>query len=496
MALLPEVLDFTDLDFESIRLRLQQLARQVFPTWTDFNTANFGNILLESFAHAGGILAGLQDNQANEGKIVSARLRKSMIALAKQFAFELPGAVAATVDVKFSIPAIIANNIDIAAGTIITTNDPVPVLFQTIALGTITAGATEVTISAEQAETKQDTGFGDGTPDQELTLTFFPFLDDSAALDIGGDTFIEVDNFLSSGPTDKHFVVKVDEDDIGTIVFGDGQNGVAASGVITVNYKIGGGTVGNVEAGSITKLDGTFFDVLSNQVALAATNVLAAAGGIDRMTVAEARIAIPDSIRATGSRSVGREDFEINARKTRGVARALMLTADQDATIAENTGKLFIVPVGGGLPSSALKTSVLNSINDVFPPCATFTLTVEDPGLKVIAITADVFLKTGAVAATVKQAILDALDAFFNPLNADNTPNTDVDFGFNIRTTIGGATGEIPFTDLINIVRDVDGVRKVDEDTFIPADDVTLLDSEFPVLGVVTLVNGDTMAPL
>lgn len=37
MALLAQASDFTDKDFDSLRLRLQNLVRSVFPEWTDFN---------------------------------------------------------------------------------------------------------------------------------------------------------------------------------------------------------------------------------------------------------------------------------------------------------------------------------------------------------------------------------------------------------------------------------------------------------------------------
>ncbi len=496
--ILPINLDFTDLDFDNALIRLQQLVAQAFPTWTDFAIANFGNILLQSFAHSIDVLSALQDNHAAEGKIVSARLRRSIISLAKQFGFELPTAVASTVDIKFSIPATIANDIIIPANTIITTNDSPPITYQTLAAGTLLAGTLNITIAAEQSEGKVDTFSANGDPDQSFELSIPPFLDSSTILDVDTLVYTEKANFLDSISTDTHYVIEVDEDDRATVIFGDGVNGVAPLGTVTVIYKIGGGIIGNAEAFTITKLEGTFFDVLSNLVTLSATNPLAAAGGIDRMTVEEARIAIPDSIRSTGSRSVTREDFEINARKTRGVAKALMLTADEDTSIAENTGKLFIVPVGGGLPSSALKTTVETSVNvnGEFPPCATFVSTVEDPDLLIIPVTATVFLDAGADAPTVKTAIEDALDAFFNPLLPNNTPNPQIDFGFNLRKNLGIPAGEIPFSDIFNAVRDVVGVRKVDEDVFIPADDVTLLDDQFPVVGAITLTNGDTALPL
>ena len=82
--------------------------------------------------------------------------------------------------------------------------------------------------------------------------------------------------------------------------------------------------------------------------------------------------------------------------------------------------------------------------------------------------------------------------------------NEQIDFGFKIRTErmpAGSPTGELPFSDLFNAVRDAalpDGrlaFRKVEEDSFVPADDVAVLDTEFPVVGSISLTNGETLAP-
>ena len=58
--------------------------------------------------------------------------------------------------------------------------------------------------------------------------------------------FTEVDSFLDSGPNDRHFLVRVDQNDRATLRFGDGRNGLPPSGTVTVRYKTGGGTSGNV----------------------------------------------------------------------------------------------------------------------------------------------------------------------------------------------------------------------------------------------------------
>lgn len=502
--------DFTNRDFDSWIIELRSRASTAFPGWTDFNTPNFGNILLEMFAHTLDVLSFTQDQQYLETRIVFARLRRSMIALGKNVGFELPGPVVSTVDLEITFADGLARTTDliIPKGTVIKTLDLAEdVEFDLVADVTIAAGFIQTTTAgAENARERTDTFVADGTPEQTVQLGTTPFVDGSATVTVGAFTFTEVDNFLQSGPTDKHFVVDVDEDNRATLRFGDGINGEAPSGAATVVYKTGGGADGNVDANTLVDFrDGNRFDTVGFEtVQLTVRNPLAAAGGVDRMSVEEARVAIPASLRTTGSRSVTQLDFEDNARKVRGVARAMMLTSDDDPSIPENSGLLFIVPVGGGLPSAALKTEVFDFINSDFPPTLTFTFSVEDPTLLIVSIVATVFLNIGVTEPEARTAVEDAYDAFFALLNANGSQNTQIDFGFKVRTLVmppGSTIAELPFSDLFNVIRDAtkpDGTRvfrKVDEDLFTPADDVLLTDREFPVVGSITLTNGDTALP-
>jgi hypothetical protein len=92
MALLAENLDYTDKDFDALRSRLFNLISSVYPTWSDRNVANFGNMLIECFAFVGDVLGFYQDNQAAESRWSAARQRKNLIALAKLIGFTPEGA--------------------------------------------------------------------------------------------------------------------------------------------------------------------------------------------------------------------------------------------------------------------------------------------------------------------------------------------------------------------------------------------------------------------
>jgi hypothetical protein len=503
MGLLAQATDYTDKDFDSLRLRLQSLVRSVFPDWTDFNVANFGNVLLELYAFIGDVLTFYQDNQARESRLLTATQRKNLIALTKLLGFQPAGARAATVDEAFTLAAPPAARVTLHKGTRVRTASVTgAVAFQLLADVVIPADATPPTATGtlEHSEPQEELFGATGLPNQEVVLPATPYLDGSAVVSAGNGAYVEVQNFLGSTSMDRHFTVVVDQNDRATIRFGNGVSGALPSGTITIDYKTGGGATGNVNAGTITKLDGSFTDDLGAPVSVSATNPQPASGGADRQTIAQIQALAPESIRVL-NRTVSREDFEINARRLPEVARALMLTSNEDAGIAENTGVLFVIPRGGGLPSQALKDAVKQQVTVVYPCTLTFQVSVQDPSYLAIDVQAAVYLRQGTNAAVVRAAILKALGDFFAVSLADGTPNPTVEFGFNVKDANGDPAGEVTVSDVFDVVHDVPGVRKIGDglDDFLlngARSDIPLGTREFPALGKVTLVNGDTGLPL
>lgn len=491
--------DFTDRDFDSWRAALRLRASTKFPAWTDFNRANIGNLKLELFAHTLDVISYTMDQLLLETRTTWATQRKSQGDIGKNVGFALRGAEAATADLEWTIAdgQTRARDIVIPVGSEIKTQDVQdPVSFFTTAVGTIVAGTLQATdVPSKHAETQEDIFTADGSANQEFTLTQTPYLDGSLVPDVAGDTFTQVDNLLNSGPTDKHFVVQVDENDRAKFRFGDGDNGVAPTGVVTAGYETGGGIAGRVDANALSEPVGQFTDTAGVPVQLLVRNPVAASGGLDRMNVEEARVAIPASLITVAKVSVSRDQFESNALLVRGVARSLLLTSDDDTTIPEYQANVHIMPVGGGLPSSTLKATVLNELTVVRKPPVGMDVFVLDPTLEVISVTATVYLEQGFIEADVRANIEASLDLLFALQLASGAPNPEIDFGFKIKDASGAVAAEIPFSDLFNAVRDAAGVRKVDKATFVPASDVALANTDFPTLGAILLTNGDTSSP-
>ena len=496
MALLPTKLDYTDKDEASLRQRLRKLAKSAFPDWTNFDQPNFGNILIELMAFTGGMATFYLDNQAGEAKWATAQRRSSLLSLVKMINYKPRSAVAARVDIKLTFSPAPAHDVLIEMGDIWQTDASNAVRFEVVQDYTVPADATEYTITAAHRTARTEIFASNGLADQEIVLTHTPFLvEDFLFTDSGGEWTI-VDDFTDSTASDRHLVATVDQNERCTLRVGNGINGALPTGSISVTYFTGGGSGGLVEQNSVKSPLSSYVDVQGEPVFFSSTNPAASSGYADIETVEEIRENAPRSLRAL-VRTVAREDFEINALQVPGVGRALMLTSDDDNSLPENSGTLFIIPTTGTIPSQDLKDAVLLMIEETRPHTLTFKPTVSAPVYVTVAIKARIYLKPKVVNATAKAAVTAALHAFFALRNADGTTNTAIDFGFNYRDADDEPTGELALSTLMDVVRNADGVRKIGDSTSdflvnLKHQDLAIGIKAFPLLGTIMLINGDT----
>lgn len=523
MALLTlPIFDYSDKDFASLRLRLQGLARSVFPDWTDFNAANFGNLLTELFSFVGDNLTFYQDAQARELYWPTVTRRISAIRLGRLINFMLSGAAPAVGTVKITVDPLPILPVNVPPGTRFKSVDPLdPIPYRSTNTSTLVISTFSgiLDVPVEQTELVQSELFeSTGAPNQEFLLARIPYVDGSTEIIAGDGVYIEIESLVEVQVSDlRRFVVLVDQNDRAHIRFGNGTLGSIPQGTITVNYKITRGAKGNVEAGKIQTITDTLLNTSGDPVSgVSVTNILQTEGGADRMSVARARSLGPASLRIL-TRSITRADFETHAQTLTSVARATMVTSNEDVAIQENEGLLLIVAVGERLESgrrapATAQQVLLDEVKKLFgllpggtnvkPPPLTFRLDVQAATFKQIAVSMRIFLKQGAVPATVKTDITNALKDFFAVSLEDGTPNPAVDFGVNILNAAGLPIAEIAWSDVFDAVRDVDGIRKIDEGAmgFLlngSRQSVLFGLREFPALsGTPTIVDADTGNPL
>lgn len=151
---------------------------------------------------------------------------------------------------------------------------------------------------------------------------------------------------------------------------------------------------------------------------------------------------------------------------------------------------------GGGSPTEELLHLALRPVTEVYPCTLTFQVSVQSPIYKTVNVSTEVFLRPGVNASQVKADLERRLAGFFRVSNSDGSPNKNVDFGFNSRE---GTAGEIAWSDLFNVIRDTEGIRKIGVNGLKLNGrnaDVSLAAREFPILGSLVLLNGETGLPM
>lgn len=506
--------DYTDSDFESVRLRLISLIKSIpnFEDWTDFQVADLGNILLEAFAFVGDVLAFNMDGKAREAKWGTATQLRSLLRLAKQIAYKPRGASAAsTVGVLAAVD--LAANATIPKGTIIQTKSAPTIDFQTLEDVLLTPSEPSAEVNLENSRTVSEAQDATSDPWQTFTLGQAPYLRDSLVIETEQGTWVERSDFLSSNGADLHFTVDVDANDRATVQFGDGTTGAKPTGTVTFTYKIGGGDIGTIDVGAITEIQGTFYDVNGDRVDLAATNLDRTVGGTEKETVATIKSRAPMVLRA-GDRTVSREDFELRARAAAGVGRALFLTRQEDPAVDPNAGLLWVVPAGLGFLTPTIRSAISAEFAK-YPYAPSFLVDVMDPWYLDVSIYAKVFFSGTAKKTVAKASILSNLAAFFALQKTDSLGNVidnpTSNFGYYQQDSDGTPTGVLNYSDLFDVVADTLGVRKIGgnpEDFLLSSSivntqgttaletnvhkDLALNQRYFPRLATVTLVDGDT----
>src|SRR6266496_4879569 len=102
----PPVLDYMARDYESLLRAMREQIPQKLPEWKDFaNEADFGNVLLQLFAHLGDILSYYQDRVANESFLGTARTRRSIIQHLRLIGYQLATAAPASASLQLALPS-------------------------------------------------------------------------------------------------------------------------------------------------------------------------------------------------------------------------------------------------------------------------------------------------------------------------------------------------------------------------------------------------------
>lgn len=385
---------------------------------TDYSEGNILIIILSLFAAIAEVLHYYVDNMARETFLPTARRYDSVVKHGALVDYHARAAIAATVDVILS-RSITGNSIGakltIPQGTLFTDSN-----------GNSWLSARDVTwysnvttckvpiIQHERYTASALNNMVIPTGDRViLNLGTLPngkyYEQGSMSLQIGGETWVLVDTFAKSKPTDKHFMVSVDESLSPYIMFGDGTFGkkpAAGAKITNVVFYLTKGTQGNVKSNTITSVP----SVISSSITDATvSNAYDAGGGSNYENFTMLKEHIPLSVKTLGV-AITKEDFESLAMLVDGVNKA---KADYECG---RKLTVYISPDGGAVASSELINRVYNLLSQRAP--MTTWLKVKSAGKVQIILEMDVTGKKSYKTPEIQTQILTALYNAYSPEQA------------------------------------------------------------------------------
>jgi len=358
MSLVNKWVSYADRTYAQLKDRFRTFLSAEVPEITDHTSSNPLVKIGEFWSAIGENLNYYIDFHARESQLISARLYKSIVKHAKAYDYRIKGATPATVSLRFTINTQYGLDITIPEGTIVQLEDG-SVSFRTLADAIITAGDLFVDVEAEQSTEVTDSNYTtiNGTDSfMEIALPA-NVADNSVTVTVGGDAFTPKESLYESLSTDKHFVYSVNEDKLPIIRFGDGINGEKPDDGddVDLTYKTTQGASGNVPIGTLISMPSP--PSMPGGITLSVNNNERASGGSDIETLAELKKNIPISLR-TQERAVTVKDYEDLVKTYPGVSNAKAIFD------CGNKDNIYIVPNGGGIATSTLRTNVGTYLDD------------------------------------------------------------------------------------------------------------------------------------
>jgi uncharacterized phage protein gp47/JayE len=422
----PQV-DYTSRDYASIREDMINLIPLYAPQWVSRDSADFGIILLEMFSYMGDLLNYYIDRAANEAFLETASQKNSVLRIANLLGYTPTDSIPATVELTFfnntTAPITVPAKTQVSTTTIVN-GETTQVIFETNNIVTVSAAVGpvfgQINVLATEGVTVIDevVGNSDGTSDQEFVLSDSPVISNTISVTVNDTVYSPVSFIIDAGGTDPIFYSRTNADEITAIIFGDGTSGriPPTNSEILVTYRVGGGSVGNVNANTLKT-------ILTNFVpGLTVNNAEAASGGVDAESTDEIRVNAPASIRAI-NRAVSLRDYGDLATQVPGVAKAIAVSE-----VYTNIN-LYIAPAGdpgadefGNLTQvfNQLANQIIQFFKDKVSPNVTITLL--PPTFVAVNIEVNVYslpqYKQSVVKRNVERSIQEIL-AFSNVSFAD-----------------------------------------------------------------------------
>lgn len=410
----PQV-DYTSRDYLSIRDDLLALIPTFAPQWTNRDPADFGIVLLQMFAYMGDLQSYYIDRAGNEAFISTASKRSSILRHAALLDYQPTQSTPALVELTFTNTS--GANLTVFAGSQISTSTTVngeseQIIFETnseVVVPGAAAPNNKIKVIATQGFTVENelvTSQASGQPNQVYPLENTEVIEDSVSITIDNITYEKVQYLIDVPGTTPAFTTFTDADGITYVQFGDNIGGRVPSlnRSIYATYRVGGGTVGNVSAGSLTEF------ITGFSSGLTVLNESAAAGGEDPESTDSIKINAPISLKSL-NRAVSLSDYSSLTLQVAGIAKANATSETYSSVI------VYFAPFGDrGVEEDnvtptgvfdALELNVVNYLRGKAP--ANTTITLAPPSYVKVDIKLSVTVLPQYRRTSVQYAVLSAV---------------------------------------------------------------------------------------
>ena len=387
--------------------------------WTDYEAGSVGIVLLELLAHLGDMLEHSLDYRAAELYLSTARLKESVLRIAKSTGYRLRGPIAALCDVRLDFTAAGA-----PWGVALTlpelSTDVGGVSWYYAGGDVLAAGQTSKTLTFSQAARNSLSAVGTGVSYQQLSLGSIKVPFASIDVEVDAVAWSETSPIALSSYNERAFEVLFDESESTIVQWGNGFAGRKPpdGSSIVVSFLVTDGASGNVGAGVFDGETLTFFaSELSANVTVDLVNTLAAAGGLDAADWHDVKSQLVPWRRSI---DVGVTDEAIRALAL-SFADPLLgsITKCTPVVLHANTYANLVgvyVAVSSGeyalaTCSASLKAALLEHLN--LRKIITVQYSLLDPTLVVTNIAVNVHPVLGAAATEVQTAVDAAIKTLF-----------------------------------------------------------------------------------
>lgn len=472
-----KLVSYSDLDFDAIMTSIIEAIPVVTPEYNDISPTDFGMTILEGGGKMADVLAWRIDTVMNEALPGNARSRKAALIQANWLNYKPMMNLSSVANQKIVVTND-GNPIIVPRRTKFSTDAPMDsaIVFEADDTyrfeppdGLPVGDEYEIFVEISSGRSVEEMiGYSNGQPNQKFKTTMTPYIEGSMIVEVlnpvtGAITVYEEAPYsFDMKRGENTFILRFDENGIGTITFGDGVLGniPEEDSSIVVRYRIGGGEDSNLATNLITVL----VDKFDNRV-VSTTNVGDAMGGQNFETVASIN-ANAGNVFKMQNRLVTVDDCENYGRSLPGV---------DDAYFAKDTDYidlyyLYLLPSNRSQPGipDAQKAEVKAEIDSL---CMLGDdIQLKDPLYKNVTMTIEVIRDLLFAEIAVEAGVYNELKNL-------------------IEYKVLGET--LSISDIYNALRNVDGVFKIRIDKLCQKGDDTIGDVDCLPNEVVRLESED-----